>query len=171
MQRQRSISKKLSPTVRSVWVLKIKKLFCYSKLMNIPVRFLPNLLTIIFVVSLGDHYYLCWFQFPGFQHNLLFFLILQFITTPAPFNESLLNYTLNLFSDSWENNWIYSKHPGKEFGKFVLSAGEYHLDPSHKGLKSNFYCTNIKNYTSDYTFYIPNLIKTFTFSPRLSSKL
>lgn len=27
--------------------------------------------------------------------------------------------------DSWEKNWIYSKHPGKEFGKFVRTAGKF----------------------------------------------
>lgn len=31
-------------------------------------------------------------------------------------------------SDSWEKNWIYSEHPGKEFGKFVLSQGKFWND-------------------------------------------
>lgn len=30
--------------------------------------------------------------------------------------------------DSWEKNWIYSKHPGKEFGKFVRTAGKFYND-------------------------------------------
>ncbi|KAL1495055.1 hypothetical protein ABEB36_010535 [Hypothenemus hampei] len=30
--------------------------------------------------------------------------------------------------DSWEKNWIYSKHPGKEFGKFVRTAGKFFYD-------------------------------------------
>lgn len=33
------------------------------------------------------------------------------------------------FSDSWEQNWVYSKHAGKEFGKFKLSAGKFYNDP------------------------------------------
>lgn len=32
------------------------------------------------------------------------------------------------FSDSWEKNWVYSEHPGKEFGKFVLSHGKFFND-------------------------------------------
>ncbi|XP_044740050.1 calreticulin [Chrysoperla carnea] len=30
--------------------------------------------------------------------------------------------------DSWEKNWIYSKHPGKEFGKFVRTPGKFYND-------------------------------------------
>ena len=30
-----------------------------------------------------------------------------------------------LFSDSWEKTWVYSKHPGKEFGKFAWTAGKF----------------------------------------------
>lgn len=26
----------------------------------------------------------------------------------------------------WESNWVYSKHEGKEFGKFELSAGKFY---------------------------------------------
>ena len=37
------------------------------------------------------------------------------------------------FSDSWEENWIYSEHPGKEFGKFVLSPGEFYNDKGNTG--------------------------------------
>lgn len=37
-------------------------------------------------------------------------------------------------SDSWEKNWIYSKHPGKEFGKFVRTAGKFfHDEEEDKG--------------------------------------
>lgn len=32
-------------------------------------------------------------------------------------------------SDSWESNWVYSEHPGKEFGKFKLTAGKFYNDP------------------------------------------
>lgn len=38
-------------------------------------------------------------------------------------------------SDSWEKNWIYSEHPGKEFGKFVLSHGKFWNDEENdKGI-------------------------------------
>lgn len=30
--------------------------------------------------------------------------------------------------DNWKDEWVYSKHPGKEFGKFVLSAGSFYND-------------------------------------------
>lgn len=40
---------------------------------------------------------------------------------------------INLLSDSWEKNWVYSEHPGKEFGKFVLSAGQFFKDADNKG--------------------------------------
>lgn len=32
-------------------------------------------------------------------------------------------------ADSWESNWVYSEHPGKEFGKFKLTAGKFYNDP------------------------------------------
>lgn len=31
-------------------------------------------------------------------------------------------------TDSWEKSWVYSKHPGKEFGKFVRTAGNFFND-------------------------------------------
>lgn len=31
-----------------------------------------------------------------------------------------------MFSDSWESNWVYSEHPGKEFGKFKLTSGKFY---------------------------------------------
>lgn len=34
-------------------------------------------------------------------------------------------------SDSWEKNWVYSEHPGKEFGKFVSSYGKFWNDPGN----------------------------------------
>ncbi|KAL4710568.1 hypothetical protein ACJJTC_008970 [Scirpophaga incertulas] len=40
--------------------------------------------------------------------------------------------------DSWENNWVYSEHPGKEFGKFKLTAGKFYSDPEEdKGLQTS----------------------------------
>lgn len=44
-----------------------------------------------------------------------------------------------LLIDSWEKNWVYSKHPGKEFGKFVLSAGKFFNDENEdKGMIFRF---------------------------------
>lgn len=39
--------------------------------------------------------------------------------------------TIVNISDSWEKNWVYSEHPGKEFGKFVLSYGKFWNDPEN----------------------------------------
>lgn len=40
--------------------------------------------------------------------------------------------------DSWEKNWIYSKHPGKEFGKFVRTAGKFfNNEEDDKGLQTS----------------------------------
>lgn len=36
--------------------------------------------------------------------------------------------TALVFTDSWEKDWGYSKHPGKEFGKFKLSSGKFYND-------------------------------------------
>lgn len=43
-----------------------------------------------------------------------------------------------LNSPEWESNWIYSEHPGKEFGKFVLTSGKIYNDAeADKGLKTS----------------------------------
>lgn len=40
--------------------------------------------------------------------------------------------------DSWESNWVYSEHPGKEFGKFKLTAGKFYNEPEEdKGLQTS----------------------------------
>ncbi|CAB3243942.1 unnamed protein product [Arctia plantaginis] len=31
-------------------------------------------------------------------------------------------------ADSWENEWVYSEHRGKEFGKFKLTVGKFFDD-------------------------------------------
>lgn len=42
-------------------------------------------------------------------------------------------------TDSWESNWVYSEHPGKEFGKFKLTAGKFYSDTEEdKGTLSNW---------------------------------
>lgn len=41
-------------------------------------------------------------------------------------------------SDDWQKNWIYSKFPGKEFGKFVRSSGSFYNDEeADKGIKTS----------------------------------
>lgn len=43
-----------------------------------------------------------------------------------------------VISDSWEKTWVYSEHPDKEFGKFVLSHGKFWNDPENdKGTWKN----------------------------------
>lgn len=40
--------------------------------------------------------------------------------------------------DSWKDTWIYSKHPGKEFGKFVWSSGSFYNDENNdKGIQTS----------------------------------
>jgi calreticulin len=40
--------------------------------------------------------------------------------------------------DTWEKNWIYSKHPGKEFGKFVRTAGKFfNNEEEDKGIQTS----------------------------------
>ncbi|XP_050454523.1 calreticulin [Cataglyphis hispanica] len=40
--------------------------------------------------------------------------------------------------DSWEQNWVYSEHPDKEFGKFVLSHGKFWNDAENdKGIQTS----------------------------------
>jgi calreticulin len=47
-------------------------------------------------------------------------------------------YEENFSNDDWKDSWVYSKHPGKEFGKFVRSAGQfYNNEETDKGLKSS----------------------------------
>lgn len=42
--------------------------------------------------------------------------------------------------DKWQDTWIYSKHPGKEFGKFVRTAGKFFNDEkADKGESSHKY--------------------------------
>ncbi|XP_017007364.1 calreticulin [Drosophila takahashii] len=44
----------------------------------------------------------------------------------------------NFDNENWEDNWIYSKHPGKEFGKFVLTPGAFYNDAeADKGIQTS----------------------------------
>lgn len=46
--------------------------------------------------------------------------------------------------EEFNKNWVYSKHTGKEYGKFVLSPGKYYDDPTRDlGIKTS----------EDYRFY------------------
>ncbi|EEB10533.1 Calreticulin precursor, putative [Pediculus humanus corporis] len=65
---------------------------------------------------------------------ICFLFLYSFATAKVYFEETFSD-------DSWEKNWVYSEHPGKEFGKFVLSAGEYYKDASNKGRNK----INLKN--------------------------
>lgn len=48
------------------------------------------------------------------------------------------------FTDSWEKNWVYSEHPGKEFGKFVLSHGKFWNDRENdKGKQNDIYTSHV----------------------------
>lgn len=43
-----------------------------------------------------------------------------------------------LFADSFEKEWTYSEHPGKEFGKFVHSSGAFYNDAeADKGIQTS----------------------------------
>lgn len=46
-------------------------------------------------------------------------------------------------TDSWEKNWVYSKHPGKEFGKFVRTAGKFFNDEAEDQGMSNISLSNL----------------------------
>ncbi|XP_065211819.1 calreticulin [Planococcus citri] len=40
--------------------------------------------------------------------------------------------------ESWEENWIYSEYPGKEFGKFKLTSGKFYNDAEKdKGIQTS----------------------------------
>lgn len=44
----------------------------------------------------------------------------------------------NFNDKSWEENWVYSEHPGKEFGKFVWSSGKFYNDAEKdKGIQTS----------------------------------
>lgn len=51
---------------------------------------------------------------------------------------SAVYFEENFPDSSWETNWVYSEHPGKEFGKFILTAGKFYNDAEvDKGLKTS----------------------------------
>lgn len=43
--------------------------------------------------------------------------------------------------DDWEKEWVYSEHPGKEFGKFKRTAGKFYNDEvADKGMRFESKC-------------------------------
>ncbi|TDG46191.1 hypothetical protein AWZ03_007399 [Drosophila navojoa] len=41
-------------------------------------------------------------------------------------------------NENWKDEWVYSKHPGKEFGKFIHSAGSFFNDAeADKGIQTS----------------------------------
>ncbi|XP_075147105.1 calreticulin [Haematobia irritans] len=66
---------------------------------------------------------------------ILFFLSTYALLSPA-FSETY--FEENFVDDSWKDSWISSKHPGKEFGKFVLSSGKFFNDKdADKGIQTS----------------------------------
>uniref|UniRef100_A0A8D8LHN3 Calreticulin n=1 Tax=Cacopsylla melanoneura TaxID=428564 RepID=A0A8D8LHN3_9HEMI len=68
--------------------------------------------------------------------------MLKLVLLSAAFVASLVNAEVYLneqfLDDSWEKEWVYSEHPGKEFGKFVLSSGKFYNDPENdKGIQTS----------------------------------
>ncbi|CAD6995383.1 calreticulin [Ceratitis capitata] len=65
-------------------------------------------------------------------NNLIFLLFFFGIVNSEIFLED------NFEDDTWKDFWIYSKHPGKEFGKFVRSSGNFYNDKEQdKGLQTS----------------------------------
>ncbi|XP_044753772.1 calreticulin [Coccinella septempunctata] len=63
--------------------------------------------------------------------SLLLFALVACVTSEVYFEEKFDD-------DTWEKNWIYSKHPGKEFGKFVRTAGKFYNDEdADKGIQTS----------------------------------
>lgn len=52
----------------------------------------------------------------------------------------ILSFFPLIFTGNWEDNWVYSKAEGKEFGKFELTAGKFYNDAENdKGMHRSFY--------------------------------
>ncbi|KAL7739557.1 hypothetical protein ACLKA6_008682 [Drosophila palustris] len=62
---------------------------------------------------------------------IVLLLTIGFLNAEVFFEEKFDN-------DNWKEEWIYSKHPGKEFGKFVHSAGSFYNDAeADKGIQTS----------------------------------
>ncbi|XP_047986146.1 calreticulin [Leguminivora glycinivorella] len=66
-------------------------------------------------------------------------LVLAFVSFLAIYSVNCEVYYEETFpDDKWESEWIYSEHPGKEFGKFKLTAGKFYNDAeADKGLQTS----------------------------------
>nr|QKQ30339.1 calreticulin [Pachycrepoideus vindemmiae] len=63
------------------------------------------------------------------------FFVIQFLYTAV---NAEIFFEEKFSDDLWEKNWIYSEHPGQEFGKFVLSHGQFWNDPDNdKGIQTS----------------------------------
>ncbi|XP_055385220.1 calreticulin [Condylostylus longicornis] len=68
------------------------------------------------------------------KSSLALLLVAAFLCTC----NAKVHYEENFKDDSWEDTWIYSKHPGKEFGKFVRTSGKFYNDEeADKGLQTS----------------------------------
>jgi calreticulin len=77
------------------------------------------------------------------------YLLLSVISLCAYASLAEVYFEEKFKDDSWEKNWIYSKHPGKEFGKFVRTAGKFFNDEEEdKGIQTSedarFYALSTK---------------------------
>ena len=52
----------------------------------------------------------------------------RFIIEALKDNETHSNRQRLFLTDAWQDTWVYSEHPGKEFGKFVRTAGKFFND-------------------------------------------
>lgn len=65
------------------------------------------------------------------------------------FTHATVHFEETFIDAGWENRWVYSEHPGKEFGKFVWTAGKFYNDPEKdKGVQTSqdarFYALSTK---------------------------
>lgn len=65
-----------------------------------------------------------------------YFLVICFLAFGALVSGEVY-FEDNFDDESWEKNWVYSEHPGKEFGKFIASPGQYYLSADNKGIKTS----------------------------------
>lgn len=81
------------------------------------------------------------------DHELLYVISLSVkfrkFLAKFPNQNPLYNVLINDFcqfslTDSWEKNWVYSKHEGKEFGAFVRTAGKFFNDEEQDKGKRRF---------------------------------
>lgn len=68
-----------------------------------------------------------------------------------------------VIADSWESKWVYSEHPGKEFGKFKLTAGKFYSNTDEdKGtfLIGKFLCPKVLPMITE-TLVMPTPLRRF----------